>query len=314
MKQLMVVLLLGIVLAGCSGEETAERESYPTAPVTIIVPYSEGGSSDIMARLTAEALSDYWGMDVTVDNRDGESAVLGMQDIADAEPDGYTFGMFGSPDEQVLSEREDLSFMQDDFDFLMGFDREPHALMSAPSFSGENLERFKDAAGEQPGRITVGHSGPLGELLILLLEEQLDVDVTPVIYDGGGDLLLALQQDEIDAASTSLSTKDRVNEAGGSLMGYGSEDLGDGLSFSEQGHEIHLKVMRTLVAPVGIPDDHREEMITALEAVVQTDEWHENIEEAGIDFSASDEDEVQQFLEEMSDIVDERIQDIQVSP
>lgn len=314
MRQITGGVLLVILMSGCFGEETAERESYPTAPVTIIVPYSEGGSSDTLARMMAEALSEHWGMEVTVENRDGESAVLGMQDIAEAEPDGYTFGMFGSPDEHVLTEREDLSFMQEDFDFLMGFDREPHALMSAPSFSGDSLEHLKEKAEGQPGRVTVGHSGPLGELLILLLEEQLDVDVTPVIYDGGGDLLLALQQDEIDTASTSLATEDRVNEAGGSLLGYGGEDHGDRLSFSEQGYEIHLTVMRTLVAPVGIPDDHRKEMITALEAIFQTDEWYESMDEAGINFSASDEEDVQLFLEEMHEIVDERIQEIQELP
>lgn len=311
MKRLAVTLLFMIFIAACNSEEVAERDSYPTEPVSIIVPYSEGGSSDTMAKLSAEALSDHWGIEVTVDNRGGENAISGMQDIADAAPDGYTYGMFGSPDEHVLMELEDPSFIQKDFDHLMGFDQVPHALMSSPAFPGASLTAWRNEAIEQPGRVTVGYSGPIGELLILLLEEQLEVDVTPVRYDGGGDLVEALRRGEIDSASTSLSIEDYVIEAGGSLLGYGGEDRDDGLSFNAQSYDIYLAVMRTMVAPVGIPDDNREEMVTALEDVFQTEEWQDMTKEADVEFKASNEKEADIFLDKIHDIVDRRIEEIQ---
>ncbi|HZN27076.1 MAG TPA: tripartite tricarboxylate transporter substrate-binding protein, partial [Burkholderiales bacterium] len=69
---------------------TQAAESYPAKTVTIIMPYSAGGSSDILARAVAKGLSETWGRQAIVENRPGASGMIGAEVVAKAAPDGYT--------------------------------------------------------------------------------------------------------------------------------------------------------------------------------------------------------------------------------
>ena len=84
----IVAVVLSLVLAAGAG--VARAETYPARPITLIVPYSAGGGTDIMARLVANELSKMWGQPVIVDNRPGASGNIGAERVAHADPDGYT--------------------------------------------------------------------------------------------------------------------------------------------------------------------------------------------------------------------------------
>src|SRR5438309_65078 len=78
-------ILLGLLFAG-----SAFAQDYPTRPVKIIVPYSPGGSTDIIGRIVAQRLSESLGQSFLVDNRPGASGNLALEAVAKAPPDGYT--------------------------------------------------------------------------------------------------------------------------------------------------------------------------------------------------------------------------------
>lgn len=313
MRGVLAVLVL-LVMSSCANDDEVARDFFPEEAVTIIVPYSPGGSSDQMARLTAEGLSDYWGIEVIVDNHDGLDAGSGLLAIAEADADGYTLGMFGNPDELVHARMYDADLSMNDFEYLMGFDQMPHALLAGPGFEGDTFQEWIDLANRQPGRLTVGHSGSLGELMIFLLENETGVDVTPVRYDGGGELIQALREDQIDTASTSCVAINDVIRAGGRKLGCAGAPNGDGTTFSEQGYDILLNVMRVLVAPQGIPADHREEIISALETVFESEAWQEAVADAEIDFVQTGAEELMELVREMDQKIERRIEEAELRP
>ena len=78
-------------------------DKFPSRPVRMIVPYSPGGATDIVARQVAQRLSDYWGYQVVVDNRAGGSGAIALETVARATADGYTL-MVGNVSTNAIAE------------------------------------------------------------------------------------------------------------------------------------------------------------------------------------------------------------------
>jgi tripartite-type tricarboxylate transporter receptor subunit TctC len=93
-----VVLGLIALLAASQGF----AQSYPSKPIRIIVPYSAGGGTDIVARAVAQKMSENWGQSVVVDNRVGASGMIGADAVAKAPADGYTL-LMASPAEIAVN-------------------------------------------------------------------------------------------------------------------------------------------------------------------------------------------------------------------
>ena len=89
-KQTTKNIVLGAIFAILGLITTAADAAFPDKPVTIVVPFGVGGSSDAQARVVAQALSKRWGQPVVVDNRAGGQTVIGTNIVAKAKPDGYT--------------------------------------------------------------------------------------------------------------------------------------------------------------------------------------------------------------------------------
>ena len=81
-----------IALAACAAPAGAQ-DAYPSKPITMIVPFAAGGSTDVIGRVIAEGLRQVLGQPVLVDNRGGAGGSIGTLAIARAQPDGYTIGM-----------------------------------------------------------------------------------------------------------------------------------------------------------------------------------------------------------------------------
>ncbi|RYF33390.1 MAG: tripartite tricarboxylate transporter substrate binding protein [Comamonadaceae bacterium] len=82
--------LASLATIGAAGPALAQGGKYPSKAVTLVVPYSAGGGTDIVGRLMAQQLADLWGQSVVVDNRTGANGVIGSSFVARAQPDGHT--------------------------------------------------------------------------------------------------------------------------------------------------------------------------------------------------------------------------------
>ena len=90
MKRGMFVVAGALAIAGATAATGFAQQSYPARPIRMIIPYPPGGTSDILARLIGQKVTEAWKQQIIVDNRTGANGNIGLELTARATPDGYT--------------------------------------------------------------------------------------------------------------------------------------------------------------------------------------------------------------------------------
>lgn len=285
LKMMVSTSLLAVLATAASAQD-----GYPNQPINIIVPYGAGGSGDTVARIVSDRLSDELGVTVNVVNRPGAGGEIGISEMANADPDGYTLGVFGYPDNFVIESTREVDFNSDeDLLFLAQFDSTPMGIFAKPSASYDDLESLTAYATENPGALIIGESGALGLLSALAFEANLGVELTDVRYGGGGDLLNALLGQHIDLASTSSMSHDPIVDAGGFPIAFASaermEMFPDVPTMTELGVDQVMEVGRVMVAPAGLSDEVRDTLTAALDEISTNDEMIQSFLTASLPYN-----------------------------
>ncbi|MFN7025418.1 MAG: tripartite tricarboxylate transporter substrate-binding protein, partial [Pseudorhizobium sp.] len=151
-----------------------------------------------------------------------------------------------------------------------------------------DLEGLKAYATENPGALIIGESGALGLLSALAFESHLGIDLTDVRYGGGADLLNALLGQHIDLASTSSMSHDPIVDAGGTPIAFASAErmpmFPDVPTMTELGVDQVMEVGRVMVAPAGIPDEVRDRLTEALDAISTDEEMIQSFATASLPY------------------------------
>jgi len=135
-------------------------QAYPTKPVRIVVGFAAGGTTDIVARLVAQWLSERLGQQFVVENRPGASTNLAAEAVARAPADGYTLLTIGSTNTINATLHDRLSFnLNRDFTMVAGLIRSPFVLEVHPSVPVKTVPEFIAAAKGNPGKITMASFG-----------------------------------------------------------------------------------------------------------------------------------------------------------
>jgi tripartite-type tricarboxylate transporter receptor subunit TctC len=138
-----------------------QAQAYPAKPVRIIVPFSPGGATDIVARLVGQKLSELWGQTVIVDNRAGASGNIGGELAAKSPPDGYTLFF---PSGSVVTANQHmfrkLSWNPEkDLAAITNVASGPQVVAVHPSFAAKGVRGLIEIAKARPGEITFGSAG-----------------------------------------------------------------------------------------------------------------------------------------------------------
>ncbi len=192
---------------------------YPDKPIKLIVPYSPGGTTDIMARTLQEPLSKALGQPVIVDNKAGAAGAIGTKQVATAPPDGYTL-IFGNngPSAIVPLIQKDVGYDPvKDFAPVSLVSIAPLTLVVHPSVPATNVKELIVWAKTQPGGVdyaTAG-AGSLGHLATELFGKEAGIKLNHVPYKGQAPSTMAVLNGEVKLLlTTSSDTQDAAVKSG----------------------------------------------------------------------------------------------------
>ena len=170
------------------------QDPYPTRPVTIIVPWAPGGSTDILARAVAEPLQRSLGQPVVVENRSGASGNVGSAAVARARPDGHTL-LFGSMSTHAMNGAlfRDMPFDgAEDFTAISLLAYVLNTMVVHPSVPANTVAEFIAHAKANPGKVAYASAGAgsTNHLCAAMFARMTDIEMVHVPYRGGAPAVL----------------------------------------------------------------------------------------------------------------------------
>lgn len=181
-----------VLLIGAPAAVHAQADAaYPAKPVRIIVQFTPGTSTDILARLVGQKMSEHWGQQVVVDNRTGAGGIVGTELGAKAAPDGYTLTMavssaFGI--NPTLYSKLPYDVLRD-FAPISNLGLTPQTLVASPSTAFKTVKEFVAAAKEKPGQLNYASlgSGSTSHLTMEMFRAAAGIKLNHVPFKGSAD-------------------------------------------------------------------------------------------------------------------------------
>ena len=251
-------------LAACAlAPLTARAQAWPAKPIKITVAYPPGGVADAMARLLADKLAPVLGQSVLVDNKAGASGSIGMDAVAKAAPDGYSFG-FSAISPLVLNPHLGKSPFDAAKDIapVASVIASPVLLLGTSALAAKDFKELVAAAKARPGALRWATSGPasLGHIVLEQVKAGAGVDITHIPYKGGGQQINDALGGQFEVLSVNAGPAVMGNLKAGKLkaLAVGSparlEQLPQVLTLAELGlPAANLASVFGLFAPAGTP-------------------------------------------------------------
>src|SRR5881394_3480390 len=257
------------LLALCCSSAWAQ---YPSKPVTLIIPFPPGGSTDIIGRIAADGLQKELGQPLVVDNRGGAGGAIGAKAIADAAPDGYTLGI-ATISTHVVNPIVHSDLRYDplaDFTFVSQIAAVPNVVSVHPSV---------------PAKLNFGTPGvgSLGHLIGETFKYSAKVNMTHVPYRGAGPALNDALGGQVQVLFDNLPSSLPHIQAGRlRALAVASEKRVSSIpevpTFAELGHPlVNDPSWFGLIGPAKLPDEIAKRLHSALVATLKQPEAQKRI-------------------------------------
>lgn len=211
MNTLRSLLLALISLLALTAASPGNAQPYPSKPIRLIVGFTPGGATDIVARMLAEQLTQSLQQSVVVENKPGANGNVGAELVAKSPADGYT--LLFTPSPHVISR---VLYPTVPFDPIADFEpvalvaKLPYFVIANPKVPANNLSELVAYAKANPGKLTYGTAGQgtMNHLAMELLKQMAGVDIVTVNYKGGAPAQTDVIAGHIDLmiASTAQAT------------------------------------------------------------------------------------------------------------
>ncbi|WP_226562486.1 tripartite tricarboxylate transporter substrate binding protein [Salipiger thiooxidans] len=291
MKKTLAALALAL-------SATAALADYPEKPVEVIVGYSAGGGTDVMARTVAQFLEKELGdgASVVVKNMPGAGGQIGFTEVAEAAPDGYTLGTFNLPAALALTKDRAADYGVESYTYLANFVEDPNTITVAASSKFQTLDELIEAAKADPGAITLGLSslGGNDHFGANMMAEASGAEFTLVPFKGASNARTAIMGAHVAAGTMTLGQTTGFPDELRVLAVLADERSPfrpDVPTAKELGYDVQMSSLRGIVAPAGMDEAVAEKLRAALTAVNATPEFQAMMEEQGnpIAFMVGDE-------------------------
>jgi tripartite-type tricarboxylate transporter receptor subunit TctC len=285
MKRQLSLLLMACVLA-----LPAAAAEWPTKPVTMIVPFPPGGSTDVLARMLAQNLSQKLGQQVVVENRAGAAGNLGTSLVVKAAPDGHTLSMSTSgPLANAKFLYKNLPYDPlTDLTPVAAIGEIPMGIAVSASSKLGSIKDLIDAARAQPGKLSIAHpgTGTIGHLTAELIKAQSNVTAISVPHKGDIAAMTDLMGGVVDVISIPITALIPQIKAGKiRALAVTSRQRLDSLpqvpTAQEQGINEAATVWMAVVGPKGLPDSVVSRLNRDINAFIATPEARSKLSEYG---------------------------------
>jgi tripartite-type tricarboxylate transporter receptor subunit TctC len=188
------LIAAAFTIAAIAASPLTLAQSYPTKPIRVIVPFAPGGSTDIIARLVTQRMSQELGQPVVVENKAGAGGAIGAGEGARATPDGYTLSIATVSTMAVLPacRPKDLPYNPiKDFAPVTNFANTANVISVNPKFPANDMKSFVEELKKNPGKYSYGSSGTCSVLHLFgeAFKMATGTDIVHVPYKGAGPAL-----------------------------------------------------------------------------------------------------------------------------
>jgi len=283
------LFLAGLALLSFSGF----AQTYPSKPITIVVPFVAGGPTDRVARDLAEAMRKPLGdASILIENVLGAGSSIGSNKVAKANPDGYTILLNHIAMASMPNLMRNMPFKIDsDFEYLGMINDVPMTLITRPTMPAKNFKELRDWLNANKGKINLGNAGigSASHLCGLMFQNAIQVDMTTIPYKGTAPAMTDLIGGQIDLLCDQ-TTNTSVQIEAKKVNAYGvttakrltTPALKDIPTLQEDGLKgFEVTIWHGLYAPKGTPADVVAKLNSALKAALKDPDFIKKQESLG---------------------------------
>lgn len=271
------ITLAAAAIGSMCAQAALAQSSYPNKPITVIVPYTAGGASDVGARMFQAELSKALGQPVVIDNVPGAGGALGVQKLLRAPADGHTL-MYGSLSECVLVPliNPAAGYKPEDFAAISIAGATPVALVVKADFPANTIDELIAYVRKNPGKLSYGSPGigTFQHLVMETIKSRTNTFILHIPYRGGGNIMNDVIAGQVDVGVTtvpnviSLAAQGRVK-----VLGVTTAErvpvFPNVASLRETASlkGLDLQTWGMFMAPKGVPDAVLQKLNAALNSI-----------------------------------------------
>ncbi len=272
-----VIAALGAALF-VSGLSGAQAQTFPTRPVTLMIPFSAGGPTDVIARLLAETMTRELGQQVLVENVTGAGGTLASARLAQSKPDGYTMLLHHMGIATSATLYRNLSYdPQTAFDYVGEVTTVPMLLVARPDYPAKDFAELLATIRKDPGSVLLANAGPgaVSHLCGMLFQQAVGVQLTTVPYPGTGPAMTDVMGSQVDLlCDQTTGATNPVQAKAVKAYATATEEripvLPDVPTAKEQGLEgFEVGVWHGIYLPAGTPAPVRDKLNAALRTALE---------------------------------------------
>lgn len=302
-----LVRALGALVVISTATSGASAQSWPNRPIRMVVPYTPGGYTDMMARLVSEKVAASLGQSIVIENKPGANAAIGTDTVAKAAPDGYTFGTVIAAHSVNPSLKANLPYnTEKDFTYVSLMSVAPLIIVATPSLPAKNMQEFIALAKAKPGQLNFASSGigSAAHLTMEMLKSREGINLQHVPYKGTAGALQDLVGGQINVMFDIIGPlMEQVRAGNAKALGVAAKErvpaAGDTPTLIEQGvKDFASGTWAGIIAPAGVPKEIVDRMAAEAKKALADPELKKKLEQQGIVAMGTSPEEFKAFVGE----------------
>ena len=296
-RRIWMALTATALFATAAGHAVAQaprlqQTPYPTKPIRLLVPFTPGGSQDVLARLLSVPVTQSIGRNIVVDNRPGAGGLIATQEVARANNDGYTV-LLSTGAQMGIAPALNRDVGYDpvkSFVHVIHLVDAPFVLIAYPAFPVNNVKELVAYTKANPGKVNTASTGngTYTHLTLELFKSLTGADMTHVPYKGAAPAIADLMSRQVQTmftqtASAQPYTSTNRLKALGVTAPKRAAAMPDVPTFAEQGVKLNVSVWIGISAPAGTPRPVVDRLAKEFGAALQQPEVKERLAALGQD-------------------------------